>query len=134
MRYMKLFEGFFKPNSLVMELEDICLELNDNDIHTECSWFPPLVILGTYVGGYISVGMESSAFLNDSDYTEPIVWNQVSEVVDRMIDFMEYKGWYLSSMIVDGDTLLEKQANYFIKTQSDYEFSGITFNFKEKKN
>lgn len=130
MRYIKLFEGFFKPNSLVMELEDICLELNDNGIHTECSWFPPLVILGTYVSGHISVCMERY----DSDYIEPIIWNQVSEVVDRMIDFMDYKGWYLSSMIVDGDTLLDKQANYFIKTQSDYEFYGITFNFKEKEN
>jgi hypothetical protein len=133
MKWLKLFEswkGMFQPNNIVRELEDICLELNDIDINTEFSWFPSLVILGTKSGGYISVGMEKH--LDDSnDYIDQMNWNEISEVVDKIIDFIEGKGWYLSSISIDGDTLRQAQANHFIKSPSAYEFGGITFNFKE---
>jgi hypothetical protein len=128
MKYIKLFEKFLEPNSIVKELNDICIELNDIGIYTECSWFPPSVILGTKSGGYISVGMEK---YDDSDYIDTMNWNEISKVVDRIEYFIKGEGWYLSSISIDGDTLKEDQANQFIKTQSDYEFSGITFNFKE---
>lgn len=133
MKHIKLFEswkGFFEPNNIVRELEDICLELNDIDIHTECFWFPPLVILGTKSGGYISVGMEKNDM--GGDYIEPMRWSDISEVVERIMEFIESEGWYLTSISLDGDTLRQAQANHFIKTPSAYEFGGITFNFKEK--
>jgi len=133
MKYIKLFEKFLEPNSIVKELNDICIELNDIGIYTECSWFPPSVILGTKSGGYISVGMEKH--LDDSnDYIDPMNWNEISEVVDIIIYFIEGEGWYLSSISIDGDTLRQDQANHFIKSPIDYEFGGITFNFKEKTN
>lgn len=133
MKHIKLFESwkeFFEPNNIVRELEDICLELNDIDINTECYWFPPLVILGTKSGGYISVGMEKNDM--DGDYIDAIAWSDISEVVERIMEFIESEGWYLTSISLDGDTLRQAQANHFIKTVSDYEFGGITFNFKEK--
>lgn len=131
MKRIKLFENWNNiPQNIVRELEDICLELNDIDIQTECSWFPPLVILGTTSGGYISVGMEKND-IGSSNYIDPINWNEISEIVDRIINYMKIESWYLSSITIDGDTLRQAQANHFINTQSDYEFGGITFNFKK---
>ena len=43
MKYIKLFESFISKEELVQDANDICLELNDNNIRTECHYNNDLI-------------------------------------------------------------------------------------------
>lgn len=130
MKYLKKFEGFSTlPQEIVRNLNDICLELNDININTECEYFPKMLVSGSISGGYISVGMEKLDF---TDYNDVLSWGDVSETIDRMIDYMKSENWKLSSLLIDGDNLINpEQWIDNLRNKEYYSFTGLTINFIE---
>ena len=53
MKYIKLFESFISKEELVQDANDICLELNDNNIRTECHYNNDLIDFRRF----ITIGM-----------------------------------------------------------------------------
>lgn len=135
MKYLKLFESFNSIEELVNDANDICLELNDNNIRTECYYNNPYVLNGESQPGFITVGMEKMYGDNEFSYDADILeWHQVEEVVDRLIEYFESNGWELSSILTDGDNLIHPKK--WIETLrkkapngKNYVFSGLTINF-----
>ena len=59
-------------------------------------------------------------------------WHEVEEVVDRLIDYFESNNWSLSSIIMDGDNLINpKEWIETLRKKVSYTFSGLTINFVE---
>lgn len=135
MKYIKLFESFISKEELVQDANDICLELNDNNIRTECYYNNPYVLDGKSQPGFITVGMEKNYGDNEFSYDADILeWYQVEEVVDRLIEYFESNGWKLSVIMTDGDNLINPKE--WIETLrkkapngKNYVFSGLTINF-----
>ena len=135
MKYIKLFESFSSIDDLVQDAKDICLELNDVNIRTECYYNNPYVGDGKSQPGFITVGMERTEFEDDgmgyglAGYLE---WHQVEEVVDRLIEYFESNGWKLISVLMDADNLIHpKKWIENLRKKVSYTFSGLTINFIE---
>lgn len=130
MKYLKKFEGLSTlPQEIVRNLNDICLELNDININTECEYFPKILVSGSISGGYISVGMEKVDF---TDYNDALSWGDVSETIDRIIDYMKSENWKLSSLLIDSDNLINpEQWIENLRNKEYYSFIGLTINFIE---
>ena len=73
MKYLKLFESFNSIEELVNDANDICLELNDNNIRTECYYNNPYVLNGESQPGFITVGMEKMYGDNEFSYDADIL-------------------------------------------------------------
>jgi len=133
MKYLKLFE------SLVQDAKDICLELNDANIRTECYYNNPYVLDGKSQPGFITIGMERTEFEDDEDddcfwANENLVveWHEVEEVVDRLIDYFELNNWNLYAIMMDDDNLINpKEWIETLRKRVNYKFSGLTINFVE---
>jgi len=133
MKYLKLFESFNSIEELINDAKDICLELNDNNIKTDCYYNHPYVADGKLHPGFITVGMEKmygdDEFSYDADILE---WHQVEEAVDRLIEYFESNGWKLVSILMDGDNLINpKEWVETLRKKVNYTFSGLTINFIE---
>jgi len=135
MKYLKLFESFSSIEELVQEAKDICLELNDVNIRTECYYNNPYVLNSEPHPGFITVGMERTEFEDDdmgyslAGYLE---WREVEEVVDRLVDYFESNNWNLVSIMTDGDNLIHpKKWIENLRKRDSYTFSGLTINFVE---
>ncbi len=137
MKYIKLFESFISKEELVQDANDICLELNDNNIRTECYYNNPYVLDGKSQPGFITVGMEKMYGDEEWSYDADILeWHEVEEVVDRLIEYFESNGWKLSVIMTDGDNLINPKE--WVETLrkkapngKNYVFSGLTINFIE---
>ena len=133
MKYIKLFESFISKEELVQDANDICLELNDNNIRTECYYNNPYVVDGESHPGFITVGMEKSYGDEEWSYDDDVLqWHQVEEVVDRLIEYFESNGWKLISILMDSDNLIHpKKWIETLRKKDSYTFSGLTINFIE---
>lgn len=127
MKYLKLFESFVSKEELIQDAKDICLELNDANIKTDCYYNNP------YVSGpgFITVGIERFEGDGDRyDEFELIEWHEVEEVVDRLVDYFESNDWILTSILMDGDNLIDpKDWIKRLRNKDSYKFSGLTINF-----
>ena len=128
MKYIKLFESFSSIEDLVQDAKDICLELNDANIRTEC--------YGKSHPGFIKVGMERTEYEDDdmgyglAGYLE---WHEIEEVVDRLIEYFESNGWNLSKIMMDGDNLINpKEWIETLRKKVSYTFSGISISFTQE--
>ena len=135
MKYLKLFESFSSIEDLVQDAKDICLELNDVNIRTECYYNNSYVVGRYQLAGFITIGMERTEFEDDdmgyglAGYLE---WHEVEEVVDRLIDYFESNNWRLSTIMMDGDNLINpKEWIETLRKKVSYTFSGLTINFVE---
>lgn len=145
MKYLKLFESFksipkhLLVNNLLQEAKDICLELNDANIRTECYYNNPYVLDGKSQPGFITIGMERAEFENDEDddcfwanENLFVEWHEVEEVVDRLIDYFELNNWNLYAIMMDDDNLINpKEWIETLRKKVNYKFSGLTINFVE---
>ena len=135
MKYIKLFESFISKEELVQDANDICLELNDNNIRTECHYNNPYVLDGKSQPGFITIGMERTEFEDDEDddcFYLFVEWHEVEEVVDRLIEYIESNGWKLISILMDADNLINpKEWIETLRKKVNYTFSGLTINFVE---
>ena len=133
MKYLKLFESFSSIEDLVQEAKDICLELNDANIRTECYYNNPYVLNSEQHPGFITVGMERTEFEDDDmgyDLAAYLEWREVEEVVDRLIDYFESNNWNLVSIMMDADNLINpKEWVEKLRKKESYTFSGLTVNF-----
>jgi hypothetical protein len=133
MKHLKLFEDYnTHPQSIVEELESICLELNDGGFRTECVWHRD----SHYSLEHISVGIEKDSKEYEYLYGElpwhELRWGDISESVTRMVDYMESVNWKPSSIIADRESI--KDPMNFLKWMELKEnalFSGITLNFRK---
>jgi hypothetical protein len=136
MKYIKLFESFSSIEDLVQDAKDICLELNDANIRTECYYNNPFVGDGKSHPGFIKVGMERTEYEDDdmgyglAGYLE---WHEIEEVVDRLIEYFESNGWNLSKIMMDGDNLINpKEWIETLRKKVSYTFSGISISFTQE--
>ena len=136
MKYIKLFESFSSIEDLVQDAKDICLELNDANIRTECYYNNPYVVDGKSHPGFIKVGMERTEYEDDdmgyglAGYLE---WHEIEEVVDRLIEYFESNGWKLSKIMMDGDNLINpKEWIETLRKKVSYTFSGISISFTQE--
>lgn len=102
MRYLKpykILESWNRKlddNLIISELEDICLELNDMNIITQCQHnkINPKHTPMSNMREHISVVLENT----NSDYSE-----YIEDVVLRILEFMNSNGWKPSYFIFDGE-------------------------------
>ena len=131
MKYIKLFESFISKEELVQDANDICLELIDNNIRTECHYNNDLIDFRSF----ITIGMERTEFEDDEDddcFYLFVEWHEVEEVVDRLIEYFESNGWKLISILMDADNLINpKEWIETLRKKVNYTFSGLTINFVE---
>ena len=135
MRYLKLFVSLSSVEDLLQDAKDICLELNDANIRTVCQYNNPYVEDSKLHPGFITIGMERTEFEDDdmgyglAGYLE---WYEVEEVVDRLVDYFESNNWSLSTIMMDGDNLINpKEWIETLRKKVSYTFSGLTINFVE---
>jgi hypothetical protein len=135
MKYLKLFESFSSIDDLVQDAKDICLELNDVNIRTVCQYNNPHVLNSELHTGFITIGMERIEFEDDDmgyGLAGDLEWHEVEEVVDRLIDYFESNNWSLSTIMMDGDNLINpKEWIETLRKKVSYTFSGLTINFVE---
>jgi hypothetical protein len=127
MKYLKLFESFTTPEDIVNDLKDICLDLNDIYVDTNCEYYHPKVVNGEIYGDFISVGMEKMDF---TDYNDVLSWGDISDTIDRVLEYLNSVDWKLSSIIIDGDNLinpLEWIEN--LRKKPEYTIYGLTMHF-----
>ena len=133
MKYLKLFEdhNYTLPQDIVRNLKDICLELNDEYIETVCEYYPKIVskISNTVSGGFISVGMEK---MDITDYDDVLSWDDVSETITRIVEYLKSENWKLSSVNIDGENMgdVEKWLDN-MRFKKEYSFWGLTMHFVE---
>jgi len=135
MKYLKLFESFSSIEDLVQDAKDICLEINDVNIRTVCQYNNPYDGDGKSQPGFITIGMERTEFEDDDmgyGLAGDLEWHEVEEVVDRLIDYFESNNWSLSTIMMDGDNLINpKEWVETLRKKVSYTFSGLTINFVE---
>ena len=133
MKYIKLFESFISKEDLVKDGNDICLELNDNNIRTECYYRDPYVYDGKSHPGFMTVEMERTHHEDSEfEFMDILEWREVEEVVDRLIEYFESNNWNLSSIMMDGDNLINpKEWVETLRKKVSYTFSGLAINFIE---
>lgn len=127
MKYLKLFESFSDPEEIVNELKDICLELGDNYVDVNCEYYPTKVVNGQIYGDFISLGLEKMDF---HDYNDVLCWGDVSETIDRVLEYLNSVDWRLSSIIIDGDNLINPiQWIENLRKKPEYTIYGLTMHF-----
>lgn len=127
MKYIKLFESFTNTEEIVGELKDICLELNDNYVDVNCEYHPKKVVNNQIYGDFISIGMEKMDF---HDYNDVLCWGDISETIDRALEYLNSVGWKLSSIIIDGDNLINPlQWIENLRKKPEYTIYGLTMHF-----
>jgi hypothetical protein len=126
MRKLKLFEDFNVEvliSNLISEIRDICLELNDEYIYTECEHHPQR----GRNREFISLGLEKA---DSEDYNDVLKWYQVSDVITRVIDYLESQGWKNSYIIIDDESYQDtKDFIYNMTHKDDFSFYGMTLHF-----
>ena len=127
MKYLKLFEDYLSTQDIISNLKDICLELNDDYIETACEYFPKKISHGNISGDFISVGIEK---MDISDYNDVLSWGDISETIDRIIEYLKSENWRISSLNIDGENLInpEKWIENF-RVKEHYSFWGLTMHF-----
>jgi hypothetical protein len=66
-----------------------------------------------------------------NDYND-LCWGDVSETIDRIIDYMKSENWSLSSLNIEGDNLINPE--HWIENlrkKPEYTFTGLTIYFVE---
>jgi hypothetical protein len=109
MKWIKLYEDFDSVNTIIDNLKDICFELNDDGIRTECKHNVPSKKYAPLPGQreHISVGLEETYITGDLpfvDYIEELTFGKIQNVVFRILDYMKSCGWKPSYVIVDGES------------------------------
>ncbi len=107
MKWIKLYEDFEDVDTIIDNLKDICLELNDDDIRTECSHNVPSKKYAPLPGQreHISVGIEESYITGDLPFADYVLtFGKIQDVVFRIINYMKSCGWKPSYIIVDGES------------------------------
>ena len=135
MNRIKLYEDFNGVDSIIQNLEDICLELNDKGIRTECSHNVPNKKYAPLPGQreHISVGLEEDLY--SDDYKGEMVFGKIQDVVLRILDYMKSCGWKPSFVIFDGvsyhiEKNTEDAIQWLLKNfKSEGVLSGLTINF-----
>lgn len=126
MKYVKLFESFSDIDTLVQDAKDICLELNDAGIETECEYNNPVVLSGISYPGYISIYVEVN--------TTFVVWDEVEEVIDRLIDYFESCGWGISTILID-DYRVSNPKEWIedMRIKDTYSFDDLAISFRRSE-
>jgi hypothetical protein len=107
LKYFKLFENVSEINKLVSDLKDMCLELNDINLHTECEYHPEAQKFSGIRREYISLSIERELPDDGIDFgTEYLTsrwidWVVVKDVVIRALEYMKDDGWKPSYITID---------------------------------
>lgn len=129
----KVLESSNYVDTIIANLKDICFELNDTGIRTECSHNVPSKKYAPLPGQreHISVGLEEEY---SDDYKEEITFGKVEDVIFRIINYMKSCGWKPSYVIFDGESHhiehREEALEYFMKNfKSNYVLGGLKIDF-----
>lgn len=135
MKYLKLYENF-NVYDIIQNLKDICLELNDEGIVTQCEHNKPNKKYVPLPGQreHISVGLERESSGDMYEFSDELKWSVINNVIFRMIDYMNDSGWKPSYVIIDDDdsrwieTVDAKEylSNHF---KDEWVFTGLIIDF-----
>ena len=134
MKYLKLYENF-NVYDIIQNLKDICLELNDEDIRTQCEHNEPNKKYAPLPGQRenISVGLERESSGDMYEFSDELKWSDINNVIFRMIDYMNDSGWKPSYVIIDDDSrwietvdAKEYLSNHF---KDEWVFTGLKIYF-----
>lgn len=102
---------------LVQEIEDICLDLNDEYINTEVLY-----------DGIETIQVHFTGFRSSN-----ILWSSISEYVDRIIGYLKLENWDLLTMYLGQDESINpEQTIGYLNTKSEYTLDLVSFIFAEK--
>ena len=125
MKYLKLFENF-NVYDIIQNLKDICLELNDEGIQTECEHNGPNA-------KYAPLPGQRENIVARVNGTDELKWSDINNVIFRMIDYMNDSGWKPSYVIIDDDSrwietvdAKEYLSNHF---KDEWVFTGLKIDF-----
>jgi hypothetical protein len=125
MKYLKLYENF-NVDDIISNLKDICLELNDEGIKTQCEYNGPNAKYAPLPGQRENI----VARVNGAN---ELKWSDINNVIFRMIDYMNDSGWKPSYVIIDDDSRwIEKVdaeeylSNHF---KDEWVFTGLKIDF-----
>lgn len=125
MKYLKLYENF-NVDDIISNLKDICLELNDEGIKTECEHNGPNA-------KYAPLPGQRENIVARVNGTDELKWSDINNVIFRMIDYMNDSGWKPSYVIIDDDSRWietvdaeEYLSNHF---KDEWVFSGLKIDF-----
>lgn len=110
----KLFEDKSEINKLISDVKDMCLELNDIGLNTECH-LRSVLTKPRVSREYISLSIERELY-DDTDFGDYLAnrrlilqdlpwidWVVVKDVVITILEYMKDNGWKPSYIILDGD-------------------------------
>lgn len=133
MNKTKVLESSNYVGTIISDLEDICLELNDMGVRTVCKHNVPNTKYAPLPGQreHISVGLEEEY---SDDYKEEITFGKVEDVIFRILNYMKSCGWKPSYVIFDGESYhiehRESAIEYFINNfKSNYVLGGLQIDF-----
>ena len=133
----KLFESV-DDDLIISELEDICVELNDMNIITQCQYnavnpkYPP----SSSIREHISVELEKAGS-DYNEYTEDLKWGDIHDVILRVLEFMDSNGWKPSYFIFDGEANHTEFISFdeiinWLNFRNDYVLSSLKIDFIRK--
>jgi hypothetical protein len=139
MKYLsrfKLFESKSEIKKLVSDIQDMCLELNDIEIHTDCEYHN----IESLRKEYISLSIERELPDDLDDYTGDyltsrwIDWSIVEDTVLIVLEYMKSNGWKPSYIMIDGENhnveKLDVEKDFLHKFESHSpSFWGLQFDF-----
>ena len=134
----RLFENQSDINKLISDVNDMCLELNDIGLNTECH-LRSILTKPRARREYISLSIERE--LSDdvpdfgADYLANrwIEWKLVKDVVITVLEYMKDEGWKPSYIIIDGDSHyvenLDVGEEFLHIFEPNRKFWGLQFDF-----
>lgn len=140
MKYLKSYRIFESndptDSEIYLTINDILIELGDIGILTEIvpvDSYDPITFDAIENASYeISIQGDLENSDQYENYYEQIKWNDIEEVVDRLIEYLESKGYNKLSIMVDGSVDREdKKWIEDMKVKGDYEFDSLTLKFSK---
>jgi len=134
----RLFENQSDINKLISDVNDMCLELNDIDIHTECEYNPETQKLSGIRREYISLMIEKELYDTPefgADYLTSrwIDWVSVKDILITVLEYMKDNGWKPQFIILDGDYHrvedLDVKEEFLHIFEPNRKFWGLEFDF-----
>lgn len=91
---MKYIKKFYESvdNDIMDNIKDICLELNDMDIESECKWYMDNMSNGRYYKN-INIDLSKPYTGPSCEKTRKIYWTSIKDVVYRIIDYIKSLGF-----------------------------------------
>jgi hypothetical protein len=121
MKYLKRFNESNESeySSLVQDIKDMCIDLNDDYINTEVIYDDESSTLQVHFTGFRS---------------SSILWSSISEYVDRIIGYLKLEDWDLVDMYLGQDEVINpEQTIEYMNKNTKYTSDLVSFIFAEKE-